>query len=345
MFDKGEFWDYSDFMAKLASIEIIKEILLHSNADSLVLARVLGYTCIIRKDSFKVNDKVCFISPDTILPDKPWATVYKAKFNRVKAIRLRSVWSEGLIESLDTVECPIELRDQIGLDIADKIGVAKYEAKVPQNLDAKGFLPFGIPKTDEDRFESLDFDPMGQECWVTIKKDGSSMSVYCKKEEDGEFSVGVTSRSLDLKLDSDNPWTRAEKKYDVINKLKEFCGKENKSLVIRGELTGNGLNDSKPNPDSKLPLEFWVYNIWDINERRYWPLNYVLGLCKEWGFKYVPIVEHNSHDKPLLVTPELIKRYAEDINDFEGKPYEGVVIKLIDGTSFKVINKSYDSQK
>jgi hypothetical protein len=39
----------------------------------------------------------------------------------------------------------------IGKDISERIGVTKYEAPQPQQLDAKGPLPFGLGKTDEER--------------------------------------------------------------------------------------------------------------------------------------------------------------------------------------------------
>ena len=134
---------------KLASIETITEILPHGNADSLLICRVLGYQCIIRKvDHFKVGDKVCFIQPDTTLPDAEWATVFKAKSNRVKAIRLRGEWSEGIVLKPSVVNLPPDSYED-GQEISEIIGVRKYEAPAPQDLNAKGPLHFGIPKTDE----------------------------------------------------------------------------------------------------------------------------------------------------------------------------------------------------
>lgn len=89
---------------KLASIEIITEVADHPNADRLSLAKVLGYTCIIGKDEFKVGDAVVLIQPDTLLPDKPWATFFKKRGDRVKAMRLRGVFSFGIILPLSVLK-------------------------------------------------------------------------------------------------------------------------------------------------------------------------------------------------------------------------------------------------
>lgn len=89
---------------KLASIEIITEVINHPNADKLDLAKVLGYTCIVAKDEFKVGDAVVLIQPDTLLPDKPWAAFFKKRGDRVKAMRLRGVFSFGIILPLSVLE-------------------------------------------------------------------------------------------------------------------------------------------------------------------------------------------------------------------------------------------------
>ena len=89
----------------LASIQIIKEILPHNNADVLDICKVLGYSCITKKGQFKVGDLIIFIAPDTVLPENTeWAKEFKAKSSRVRAIKLRSVWSEGLVLPLEILK-------------------------------------------------------------------------------------------------------------------------------------------------------------------------------------------------------------------------------------------------
>ena len=317
---------------KLASIETITEILPHGNADSLLICRVLGYQCIIRKvDDFKVGDKVCFIQPDTVLPDAEWATVFKAKSNRVKAIRLRNMWSEGIVLKLDTF--PFYDFAPEGMEVSEIIGVRKYEAPASQDLNAKGPLPFGIPKTDEERFNNIENLPFGELVTVGLKVDGQSFSAYWK---DGEF--GVCGRTMEYKLDSDNHFTRNFKQLGLENKLREL----NKNIVFRGEQFGQGIQKNDNNPHSKLPVSVQFFSVWLIDERRYAykgdPL-YAFDFFLKIGLPTVAVLERD-----VILTPELIKKYAEDLETVNGIPFEGVVIQHAKG-SFKVISKNYDSKK
>ena len=184
---------------KLASIELISDIQPHPNADKLDLAKVLGYTCIIEKGKYKVGDAVVLIQPDTVLPDKPWAEVFKKKGNRTKAIKLRGVWSFGIVMSPYDV-CDLSdlkgmlLPSNIGKDISERIGVTKYEAPQPQQLDAKGHLPFGLGKTDEERYQNILDLPFGEIVDVTLKIDGQSATYYCRKDRvngTGEWTTGI----------------------------------------------------------------------------------------------------------------------------------------------------------
>ena len=146
---------------KLATIEIIQALAPHPNADAIELATVLGFQCVVRKvDNFKEGERIVFIQPDSVLPDKAWAEFYRSKSNRIKAIRLRGAWSEGVIESLEAVGYagPIE----IGHEISRDIGVTKYEPPAPQDLQAKGPRPHDIRKTDEERFNNIIDLPYGE---------------------------------------------------------------------------------------------------------------------------------------------------------------------------------------
>lgn len=335
---------------KLASIELISEILPHPNADKLDLAKVLGYTCIVGKDEFKAGDAVIFIQPDTILPDAPWAEFFKKRSSRVRAMKLRNVWSQGIAISPYKVFAPdisplkgLLLPDRIGNDIAALIGVTKYEPPVPQQLDAKGQLPTGLGKTDEERWNNfLPADlPYGELVDVSLKVDGSSTTCYCK-HIDEEWVVGVCSRSLELKLECSNTYTAVEQKHSILEKLKRYCMQHNVSLALRGEAYGRGIQSFNNNHHSKLPLGFAAFSIYNFDTHSYehkGSQHYFEDVCHILDIPVVPIIER---DVPL--TPELIKHYAEDISELDGKPFEGVVVKHATG-SFKVMNAEYDSQK
>lgn len=326
----------------LASIEQITEIAVHGNADTLELAKVLGFTAIVRKGDYHAGDLIVFIQPDTVLPDKPWAAIYKSKSNRVKAIKLRGVWSEGIVEKLDVVGLN-ESTVTIGQDVADIIGVTKYEHIVGEvnDLQAKGLLPHGVPKTDEVRYNNVRDLPFGQLVDVTLKVDGQSMSAYYVRNNE-VIDEGVLGRTMEYKLEADNNYTRNARQYNMLEKLRTFCEKHNVNLCIRGESYGVGINKFAINHYAKLPLSFALFSVWLIDERRYARKGdkyYVFNIAEELGLPTVPMVE-----KDVVLTPELIRKYAEELTEINGLPFEGVVINYADG-SFKVINKYYDSKK
>jgi len=334
---------------KLASIERILEVLKHPNADALDIVKVLGYQCIVKKDQYKVNDLTVFIQPDTVLPDAEWSAFYKSKSNRVRSIKLRGSWSFGIVEPLLVLERYGEIKNTLiqlveGADVTDILGITKYEPPVPQDLNAKGNLPFGLGKTDEERYQNIRDLPYGELVDVTLKVDGSSMTVYCKKvPEVLDYVTGITSRSLELKAECENKYTKVAKDKQLVEKLKSYCEKYNVNLALRGEMYGASLQNFAANPHAKKPLGFALFSVYNLDTLSYEGTespHYYLKVAQELDIETVPTIE-----KDVVLTPELIKKYDEDFSVVGGVPFEGVVIKMKGGESFKVINKSYDSKK
>lgn len=350
----------------LASIQPILAVEPHGNADLLDIAQVKGYKAIVKRGQWKAGDLCVFIEPDSVLPDAPWAAFYKAKSNRVKAIRLRGSWSFGIIESLDILRgTPASdalllslYADQhalhAGLDVTAILGVTKYEPPTPQDLAASGPYGFGIPKTDEERYQSLETLPYGELVDVTLKVDGQSWSAFVRlePEQDGpafemvqSFRVtrGVGGRSFLYKPESDNHFTRNERAHGVLAKLEAFCRtNDGTSLCLRGEQYGHGIQKGSHNPHSNLPLGLALFSTWLIDERRYatkgHPL-YIHTIAPQMGLPTVPML-----DRDVPLTPALIAYYAEGCETVNGQPFEGVVINHAGG-SFKVINLHYDAHK
>ena len=322
---------------KLCSIERIKSVETHPNADSLDIATVLGYKAIVKRGQYKSGDLICFIQPDCVLPDAPWATFYKSKSSRTKAIKLRGSWSMGIIESLDNVGLFFRDSYEEGYEVSQILGVIKYEPPAPQSLDAKGLLPFGIFKTDEERFQNLENIPYGEIVDVSLKYDGSSASYAFKNDE-----FAICSRSLHLKEESLNKYTKIAKDLQIKEKLTAFCQNHKVNLCLRGEMFGSGIQGLENNPHSKKPLGFALFSVLNLDTLKYELKDspfYFTKVAAELGLEAVKIAEEN-----VALTPELINKYDELINKIDGNSFEGVVIKG-KSFSFKVINKHYDSLK
>ncbi len=339
----------------LASIQPILAVEAHSNADLLDIATVKGYKAIVKRGQWRAGDLCVFIEPDSVLPDAPWAAFYKAKSNRVKAIRLRGQWSFGIIESPTNVGYTGAL--EAGLDVTAALGVTKYEAPQPQDLNASGPYGFGIPRTDEERYQGIESLPYGKLVDVMLKVDGQSWSAFWHKhieiamDHAGSsletiIDKGVGGRSFLYKPDSDNAYTRNERAHGVLAKLEAYCTAHNVSLCLRGEQYGQGIQRGAYNPHAQMPAGLALFSTWLIDERCYatkgHPL-YIHRLAPELGLPTVPVLERD-----VVLTPELIKRYAEELETVEvngvKQAFEGVVINHAGG-SFKVINLPYDARK
>lgn len=328
----------------LASIQPILAVERHGNADLLDVVTVLGYRAVVKRDAWKAGDLCVFIEPDSVLPDLPWAAFYKAKSSRVKAIRLRGEWSFGVVESPTAVGYAGPLTD--GLDVTDALGVIKYEAPAPQELNAAGNYVFGIPKTDETRYQSLrhrhELPEDGTLVDVTLKIDGQSWSAICNLPKEGEETLAVGGRSFLYKMDAENNYIRSERKHDVLAKMKRFCSERGVNLCLRAEQYGQGIQKSAQNPHCQHAVGLAFFSTWLIDENRYARKGdpfYIFTIAEEIGLPIVPVIER---DVPFSMA--LLKKYDEGQDLIDGKPFEGVVIQW-PGGSFKVINKSYDSKK
>lgn len=324
---------------KLATIETIKHIEKHPNADALEIVQVLNYRCVVKLGQYQLGEKVVFIQPDTVLPDAPWTAFYKAKSSRVRAIKLRGVWSMGIVEKLESVGLePME----VGEEVSALIGVVKYEAPMPQDLSAKGLLPFSMPKTDEERWQNLEDIRFGEKVDVTLKIDGQSLTVYAKKNEDGTFSTGVCGRSLEFKDDAVNSYTRIAAQYGLVEKVKRYAELNNTSIALRGESYGIGIQANGKNPHAKQSPSFALFSVFLIDELVYarkGSPHYFYDVAEQLDIPTVPIFETN-----VPLTRELIRHYDEGVDTLNGQAFEGVVINGSD-FSFKVMSKYYDACK
>lgn len=124
--------ELSDFKVQVVTID---EIVPHPNADRLLIAKVLGWQSIIPKGKFNVGDKAVYIPVDSILPPELEAKLFgadakiKLTKGRVKAIKIRSFISQGMIESLDNVGMP---KAKLGEDVSKDLRIVKYEPPVPE---------------------------------------------------------------------------------------------------------------------------------------------------------------------------------------------------------------------
>ena len=111
----------------LAHVELISNIEDIPGADRIACATVLGWRVVIAKaDGFKIGDKVVYIEIDSKVPDRPEFEFLRDRKFRVRTIKLRGQYSQGLIMPLSILggdDYPV------GANVTEKLGITYYIAE------------------------------------------------------------------------------------------------------------------------------------------------------------------------------------------------------------------------
>lgn len=341
---------------KLASIQIIKELQPIANSDTLAVASVLGWKCVVKKNEFEVGDKCIYCEIDSILPEKPEFEFLKKNKYRVRTIRLRGQISQGL--SLQLNYLPNLGEDEAsflkeGEDVTERMSITQWVPQIPTCLtsEVKGAFPNFIPKTDETRVQVLQdiLDRfVGVPCYVTEKIDGSSVTYFLSK--DGEF--GVCSRNLELKDSEKNSQWKLAKQLKIEEKLRKAFEDTGYHYAIQGEIFGPSIQG---NPLKQTEQNVLIYNVFNIENYEYLSYGEFIEFCNTYEIKTVPIV---ADEVGLTNSIELLVAGATRKSLLNPAAWaEGVVIRpmkervdlqmsnfgmMANGrVSFKVINPEY----
>lgn len=132
----------------ITRVEKIDKIEPHFNADKLEVAHVKGWHCIVPKGQYIKGDSCVYFPIDSVLPGQLVETLFTgAKVSlpkgRVKTIRLRGLYSQGLVANLDTIREYLGNHGKhkkfgIGEDLTESLGVTKFEPKVPSFQQFQG---------------------------------------------------------------------------------------------------------------------------------------------------------------------------------------------------------------
>jgi len=334
---------------KLASIEVIKNIRKHNNADSLEIAEVLGWQTVVKKGIHKEGDKVVFITIDTIVPRYTWSAFLEDSKNpnkpiRIKNIKLRGEFSSGLVISLNEFDASPFKDYDIGTDLTEIIGITKYIKEIPANLSGETLCDFPtsiISKTDEDNGlndPNLVEKVLNHDSHITVtsKLDGSSITLIV---EDGVLTQ-VCTRNLSKKETENNTLWKAARKLTI---------PENWTGTIQGELCGNGIQRNQ------LKLEDVKIFVFQISEnKKYMTYEEMKDFCENsLHCDIVPLVSklEVAATVKLWTNPlQKLQELADKQKYPSGLEGEGIVVRPSSypkGYSsrrplgFKLINRNY----
>lgn len=225
-----------------------------------------------------------------------------------------------------------------GLDLTELLGIKKYEKPIPAQLAGKirGNFPSFLKKTDQERLQNL-FDDnfyrtviLGRTFEVTLKLDGSSMTVY---KNDGKF--GVCSRNLDLLETEDNAFWQVARKLNLEKKMAELDG----DFAIQGELMGPGVQGNREKLEG---LDFYVFDVFDIKRHQYLGSDQRHAICIALNLVHVPIIDNHQDFAGFMDIKDYL-RYAERPSLNPDVQAEGIVFKCNEDPeiSWKVISNAY----
>lgn len=360
---------------KLATIQRVSKIENHPNADRLDIATVLGWEVIVKRDEFKVNDLGIFFEIDAFLPVRPEfeflrKNCFKSTTNlgdgfRLKTSKLRGIVSQGLLMPLGEF-CELDhptkgYTDNVfeGSDLTEILHVQKYDKPIPANLvgKVKGRFPSFLYKTDQERIQNiwnkLNTEHLNKTWEVTTKLNGSSMTIYCKKEEQSFFTkvknwilrkpigwkYGVCSRNLELKMeDNDNAFVRTALKYQ--SRIMAYCKDFGVELAFQAELCGSGI---QKNAEQLKEIGMFVFDVYDITRREYINGHERREICSDICLNQVPLIDVEASLQQFNGDIKNIIAMADNTKGMNVPHAEGLVWKCNENPelSFKVISPNY----
>jgi RNA ligase (TIGR02306 family) len=345
--------DLPDYERSLASVVVIRKLVPIAGADQIRLAHVNGWQCVVKNSEFdREGELAIYFSIDSIpdLSDPNMETV-KKRGGRIKTIKLRGVVSQGLLAPLSWMECRgFDISNLVeGQDVTQQMGVTKYihedeqyQYDIPDGLaktSTHRAFPHGIPRTEERRLQDhpnfLEYIS-NRNVIITRKEDGCSATfVYCNQD------YLVAGRNIVWSSDSSvsHHYFRISEAFGLEDKMRSL----DRQLAIQGEIVGPKINGNKLRLKE---LDFRVFNIWSIDEKRYLPWSEVVSICANLGLHTVPLV-YSGPSGDLCLTVDGFLSMADTLRYECGSPAEGIVIRAepdeIDhrGLSFKVISNRY----
>jgi RNA ligase (TIGR02306 family) len=331
----------------IISVETIKAIEPHPQADRLEIAKILGTQVVVPKGEYQAGDAIVYFPPDMLIPAVVSEVLGVQKYLktatfeglkipcRVAACRLRTIASYGFIARL-----PPELAHLAawaGTEQANVTGFYAGQKYEPPHVTAhnsgggQGRLAPECPMFHEytdiqNYYRHPDAIPVGTIVRVTEKIHGTNSRVGCVYH-DGEFQFMAgshhTNRSKETEGHLSIYWRPLEIE-GVLNMLNTLCG-ERRNIVVFGELYGPGIQDM----DYGIPAGDVGFRVFDItHDGDYLDWDIVKAMCHNNDVELAPLlyqgpfshkmVEALTDGPTTLISPEGIK------SKFKGR--EGIVI-------------------
>lgn len=328
----------STFETPVIRVESVENV-----GDRLQLNRFGEFQALSQRGSYNVGDLAVFIGPDSVLPNELKEILGVPK-NRIKCIKLRGVFSDGLLYRPDGVDL------EEGVDMSSELGIVKYEQPLGRHknmfaTNIKGSYVKSLMRFDLEngrKYASGMFDGTDRVV-VTEKLHGSQAQFVISKTPFPEqealgyerpwlliTSKGRAKSGFAIRHDENNIWSNMAKRlsseFDEIHEmLKRSDTKE--SITFVGEIFGKGVQDMTYGLED---TEFRVFDV-AINGRYVDHWNSVQAISSSFGLITVPVIYCGGFagfSKHLTVYG--IEEMCEKSEFFPESIMEGFVVRLED---------------
>lgn len=190
----------------------------------------------------------------------------------------------------------------------------KLKNKIVGEKISGTWLDIFPPRSDEENVQKI-FSRLKEkygdvDFYRTSKLEGNSTSFYTIRQKTffGLFSkwkFGVCSRNRNLITDDGSDFWKCAKYIDAENKLMKL----KKNIFIRGEKCDT---KTQGNIYKFNNYNFFVYDVYDLDEQRLYNFDEMIQFCKDNGFEHVPILDEKIKLKDTV--QEMLKmsiRYDE----------------------------------
>jgi RNA ligase (TIGR02306 family) len=345
------------FECKVMKIDSVEN---HANADKLTVNRLAGFTCISNKKDdgswrYESGNLVVYIPENALLPEwllkamhfwddeKQTGTLAGRQGNRVKPIRLRGIYSEGLIlplinnKTLKNLQTGEEREYHEGDDVTDFLGVTKYEPQIPTHLSGEmysmgtgDFFDYDIDSIQRypDIFEN------GEEVEFTEKLHGTQVRIACtfgsiahpdafgERKDIHISSKGLGAQGKFFKNDEKNCYVKAFIQSGLEEKL-AYLENDGTPVTFYGEIVG--VQDLKYGlQKGKTSLRIFDIFIGNKRDGNFYDYIQCKDFCEKMGLERVPSLYIGAYSE------EKVKEYTSGNTQFAEnlkQIREGIVIR------------------
>lgn len=310
----------------------------HPNADRIELAQVGDYQSIVPRGQYRDGDLAAYIPEGAVVPEAVLAELglvgklAGSARNRVKAIRLRGVLSQGICY-------PAREAWREGEEVTELLGITKYEPVVPSSMSGEVYGA-GLDRCVRYDIENVKRYPgvfeAGEPVVLTEKIHGTWCQIGLFPEEmaDPEHgalvvsSKGLASKGLAFLLDAPsnagNIYVRLARQLDLAGRVGELT----EPLFVLGELFGSGVQDLSYGASVKQEnhMGFRVFDVYrgSPGQGHYLDDAALDAFCEMYGLERVPVLYRGPYDREVVLEHT---RGAETVSGEQLHVREGVIIR------------------